>query len=276
VIVSEKDDLRILSVDLLEALCDLDDGPWYRFWNDDLQKAKGTGKAPRGPLMSVAGFLKPYGIAPVKIRIPGTDKTGQGYRARDFEDAWARYLGPDLPPSPPKTRVQVGTSEQTHILLGLEKQNEVGTEGSCSDLKTARQPLQDNKSSDVPTSDPIPAGEGGAKPLDAVGDEDSVAGPPAWRGAPSFLSEAVKAGFHVHLRGRQVTLQGQGEDRPLRHLLRQHHAEILAQLTRPPCHACKGTAWWVTTAGGIFCQTCKPPYTSSLVAMIFDSKGMTS
>jgi hypothetical protein len=31
----------------------------------------------------------------------------------------------------------------------------------------------------------------------------------------------------------------------------------------------------VTTAGGILCQTCKPPYTSSLVAMIFDSKGTT-
>jgi hypothetical protein len=210
VMVYEEDDLRILSIDLLQALCDLDDGPWYRFWNDDLQKAKGTDKAPRGPLMSIAGILKPYGIEPKDLRLPGVDKVQKGYRALDFQDAWGRYLGPDFTSPPSKTGVQVATSLQTHILLGLESQNEVATERSCSDLETPRQPLQDKQSSDVATSDPISEGKG---------DSDLVGGVVARKIAEDLerLRDVPRAGTTEGERGAKPTDEGgNGDPQPAR------------------------------------------------------------
>jgi hypothetical protein len=51
----------------------------------------------------------------------------------------------------------------------------------------------------------------------------------------------------------------------------RHRAEIRAMLGRPPCHACKGRAWWVATAGGVFCQRCHPAVLGRLVAMRFET-----
>ena len=71
--------VRIFSSDLTAKLGALEDRPWANFEG-------------RGPMMpsSVAKVLAPYGIAPKNIR--DGQKVLRGYRAKQFEDAFARYL----------------------------------------------------------------------------------------------------------------------------------------------------------------------------------------
>jgi hypothetical protein len=78
----------------------------------------------------------------------------------------------------------------------------------------------------------------------------------------------------VIARGQPV-LEGRGdtqEEQALIRDLRAHQAELQAMLGRPPCHACKGLEWWVSTAGGVFCRRCKPPILDRLVAMRFKTE----
>jgi hypothetical protein len=90
-----------------------------------------------------------------------------------------------------------------------------------------------------------------------------------WRGAGAFLAWAAKAGVQVTvLNGRVVVF---GDREPWHTEARRHAPELRAMLQRPPCHTCKGTTWWVATAGGVFCPQCTPPHDAQLVAMTFET-----
>jgi putative DNA primase/helicase len=71
---------RISSADLVAQLCAYNDSPWAE-WK--------RGK-PITPAQ-LARLLKPFGIAPQVIRLPG-EGTMRGYLRAQFEDAWDRHL----------------------------------------------------------------------------------------------------------------------------------------------------------------------------------------
>jgi hypothetical protein len=105
----------------------------------------------------------------------------------------------------------------------------------------------------------------------SISASESSPDPPVWRGAGPFLAQAAKAGVPVTTAGGRVVVFGDRE--PFVTEVRRHQAELLAMLQRPPCHACKSTTWWVSSAGGVLCRQCKPPYADNLVAMTFDTTG---
>ncbi|MGA3159879.1 MAG: DUF3631 domain-containing protein [Terracidiphilus sp.] len=82
---------------LAEHLCEIEGRPWAE-WSHG--KALTTN--------SLARQLKKFKVYPGKIRL-GPTETAQGYRRRDFEDAWSRYC-----PIPP---FQTGTTEHPASLL---------------------------------------------------------------------------------------------------------------------------------------------------------------
>jgi putative DNA primase/helicase len=97
---------RLPSGDLVKSLVELEDHPWPE-WRDG------------HPLTAtqLARLLKPFGIAPVKWRGEGGQRTWRGYQAADFQDSFDRYLGdgnapppaetpPFKPPQPPQARKQ--------------------------------------------------------------------------------------------------------------------------------------------------------------------------
>jgi hypothetical protein len=45
-------------------------------------------------------LLRPYGMRPTSIRLPGEEKTAKGYYKADLLDTWERYLVPDVPDEP--------------------------------------------------------------------------------------------------------------------------------------------------------------------------------
>ena len=71
---------RISSADLVAKLCADNDSPWAEWKRGN-------------PITQVqlARLLKPYGIAPELIRLPGCTVI-RGYIRGQFEDAWGRYL----------------------------------------------------------------------------------------------------------------------------------------------------------------------------------------
>jgi Protein of unknown function (DUF3631) len=83
---------RIASVDLVEALLDIDESGWaeYRGARDDQSPRKlSPGE--------MARLLRPFGIRPCSLwpaakRRKGTSR--KGYRRNQFESAWARYCEP--------------------------------------------------------------------------------------------------------------------------------------------------------------------------------------
>jgi hypothetical protein len=82
----QKDDLvrdpleRISSADLIAQLCAYEDSPWKE-WKGGKQITQAQ----------LARLLKPHGIAPLNIRMPG-DSVVRGYQRVQFEDAWDTYL----------------------------------------------------------------------------------------------------------------------------------------------------------------------------------------
>ena len=64
---------------IIPALCVMDDRPWFEW--------RGKPLTPRG----LATLLKPFGIAPVTIRLPD-GSTLKGYKREALERAWQRYL----------------------------------------------------------------------------------------------------------------------------------------------------------------------------------------
>jgi hypothetical protein len=86
---------EVSTIDLLRALVDREGEPWAGWWGRDVDQA-GEGNTPRKPAMELARHLKPFGIQPGKLR--DGDKTFNGYKRCDFEDAFGRYLPPNHRP----------------------------------------------------------------------------------------------------------------------------------------------------------------------------------
>lgn len=83
---------KITTADLLRALIERDDGPWAKWWANDVEA--GRIKAPGARL---AKLLKPFGPEPKQLWIDGRKE--RGYESQAFTEAWDRYLGhprPDL------------------------------------------------------------------------------------------------------------------------------------------------------------------------------------
>jgi hypothetical protein len=77
-VLTERDMDRIASVDLAEALVDLEGAPWA-----DLRGAPIDAQG-------IAKRLRPYDVSPRTHWIEGAPK--RGYLRADFHDAWQRYL----------------------------------------------------------------------------------------------------------------------------------------------------------------------------------------
>jgi putative DNA primase/helicase len=71
------------SEDLVQALCKQEERPWG-----------GTETMRRLTKAALARMLAPFRIKPVQARFDHTPK--RGYSRRQFEDAWSRYLPPEL------------------------------------------------------------------------------------------------------------------------------------------------------------------------------------
>lgn len=77
---------RIATAELLERLNSDEEAPWSD-WNDSDKGLKAR---------QLARILSQYGIRPSDLRTP--DGVRKGYKRKDFEDAWQRYLPADPPP----------------------------------------------------------------------------------------------------------------------------------------------------------------------------------
>ena len=97
-VFSEKDIESISSVDLIEALCADEERPWSTF----KQGAKITAR-------QAASKLRGFDIKSKSLRING--RVMKGYKLKDFEDSFQRYLVPD----PGKEGLQV-----TNLSEGME------------------------------------------------------------------------------------------------------------------------------------------------------------
>jgi hypothetical protein len=80
---------EVFSIDLLRHLVDREGEPWPGWWGRQVDQAK-EGETPRKPAMELARHLKPFGVQPGKLR--DGDRTGNGYKRINFEDAFSRYL----------------------------------------------------------------------------------------------------------------------------------------------------------------------------------------
>lgn len=74
------DSTKLGTTTLLERLNAIETSPWGG-WH------RGDGLKPR----DLARLLKPYGVAPRKVRVGDSDPL-MGYRAEDMGDAWSRYV----------------------------------------------------------------------------------------------------------------------------------------------------------------------------------------
>ncbi|HET6203328.1 MAG TPA: DUF3631 domain-containing protein [Planctomycetota bacterium] len=72
---------RLPSQEVAEALAAMEERPWAEW---------GRVRRPITP-PAVARLLRPFGIVPRSIRLPG-GRTPKGYHRADFEDPWGRYL----------------------------------------------------------------------------------------------------------------------------------------------------------------------------------------
>ena len=114
---------EVSTIDLLRKLVDREGEPWAGWWGREVDQA-GEGNTPRKPAMELARHLKPFGIQPGKLR--DGDKTFNGYKRCDFEDAFGRYL----PPSPRPGGRNNGTSQGTQGFAAFRPaptDSEVGT-----------------------------------------------------------------------------------------------------------------------------------------------------
>ena len=116
-VFADRIDERITSPDLAAALHAMEDRPW---------PAYGRAQKPIS-VHQVARLLKPFGIAPRKMRIG--DESVRGYPIASFNDAFTRYL-----PS------QVAHSEQTAESRGLQPDSRSEQNDKCSDLENTRNP----------------------------------------------------------------------------------------------------------------------------------------
>ena len=81
-------------------------------------------------------MLKPFGIAPEVIRLPGGG-TPRGYLRSQFEDAWERYL------SAGNSHFQSATVQQMRWMLNKSMVSKVQHEGQCCTSKKCKKPNND-------------------------------------------------------------------------------------------------------------------------------------
>jgi hypothetical protein len=87
-IFTRQEDGRIQTRDLLLQLIERDNGePWGTWWSRDILKDDNI----RGPSGRMAKLLKPFGIKPEDIWIPGAGAV-KGYKLESFRDAFSRYI----------------------------------------------------------------------------------------------------------------------------------------------------------------------------------------
>lgn len=75
---------RLFTRELLSYLRRRDDGPWARWWPEDLDLEDLKGAS------GLAQHLKGYGIRSGNVRVG--DDVAKGYRREDFTETWERYL----------------------------------------------------------------------------------------------------------------------------------------------------------------------------------------
>jgi hypothetical protein len=105
---------RLKTTALLDRLSAIEESPWYAYEHGKPVSA-----------MGLARLLKPYGIRPTTIRFSPQDEA-KGYYKSDFEDAWSRYLGINVPPRKVVTPVNVVTpvtADGTVSALAFSKDN---------------------------------------------------------------------------------------------------------------------------------------------------------
>jgi hypothetical protein len=131
-IFEERDLERISSTDLVEALAAIEISPWSE-WSQGkpITKAK------------LARLLARFAISPGTVRLASGD-TAKGYYARDFKDAWDRYLS-DLESD--SKRNNVTTPEN----IGRNEQSENVTASPC-DVRQNGQNINKNAPCGVVTS----------------------------------------------------------------------------------------------------------------------------
>lgn len=79
---------------ILEALVDHEDGPWAKFWADDVHSDGGLKKASADLARRLRKFVP--GIKATQKTVEG--KQVRGYEREVFEDVWSRWL-PPIPPT---------------------------------------------------------------------------------------------------------------------------------------------------------------------------------
>jgi hypothetical protein len=85
------EDDELATVELLRRLIRLDESPWPARWSDPRSE---DGGANRAAMMELAKLLKPFGIHSRKLG--PEDHRVRGFRRADCEDAFARYLPPEV------------------------------------------------------------------------------------------------------------------------------------------------------------------------------------
>ncbi len=123
---SEKSRQKISTTDLLNKLHEMEDRPWPEWFKGKPITAR-----------QIAKYLKPFGIAPKKLRFGY--ETGRGYELEQFKDAFDRYLS--------------GTTEQSNENNKL-LENSCGTVGANVPDKNNANSLKDKECSPVPDIHP--------------------------------------------------------------------------------------------------------------------------
>ena len=130
---------RIGSVELAEALAEIETSPWAEWYGRALTAPK------------LARMLAPFGITPGTIRVES--KTPKGYYLRDFEDSFARYV----PPPNRNTATRPTNIEENADF-------ESATDGSCGGMKNAKSINKDGGCGGVAVSTlPSVTGDGQAR-----------------------------------------------------------------------------------------------------------------
>lgn len=76
---------EISTGDLIDQLCEFEESPWADWYGRPISSRK------------IAEILKEYSIKTTQFRSPTYGSKIRGFRAQDFDDAFARYLGQDHP-----------------------------------------------------------------------------------------------------------------------------------------------------------------------------------
>jgi hypothetical protein len=86
---------RLSTVEILTELVDREDGPWAKWWGNDVEAGR-----TKGPASRLARLLKPFEVTPRQLR--GDAGTFRGYERDDFAEAWSRYLSNGFALHPPE------------------------------------------------------------------------------------------------------------------------------------------------------------------------------